>query len=122
MEESRTYQAHRCRRGRFFSDRICSCRVRVYEEKQTQPRRHEGHEEIRNLLFSVFNSSRLLRVLRDFVANLFCMHYELTDRFEVPATIEQTWAFFTDAQNLSRITPPWLKFTVATTGPIQIQL
>lgn len=50
------------------------------------------------------------------------MYYELTDRFEVPATIDNTWAFFTDAQNLSRITPPWLKFSVSTDGPIEIRL
>src|SRR5688572_16824866 len=50
------------------------------------------------------------------------MYYELTDRFEVPATIDRTWAFFTDAQNLSRITPPWLKFSVATKEPVHIQL
>jgi ligand-binding SRPBCC domain-containing protein len=49
------------------------------------------------------------------------MYYELTDRFEVPATIEQTWAFFSHAENLPRITPRWLKFTVSTAGPIEIR-
>jgi ligand-binding SRPBCC domain-containing protein len=50
------------------------------------------------------------------------MYYELTDRFEVPATIEQTWAFFSNAENLPQITPPWLKFSVSTSGPVEIKL
>ena len=49
------------------------------------------------------------------------MYYELTDRFEVPASIEQTWTFFSTAENLPRITPPWLKFTVSTPGPVVIE-
>jgi ligand-binding SRPBCC domain-containing protein len=49
------------------------------------------------------------------------MYYELTDRFEVAANVDETWAFFSDAKNLPRITPPWLNFTVATGGPIDIQ-
>ena len=50
------------------------------------------------------------------------MYYELTDRFEVAATIDETWKFFSTADNLPRITPPWLKFTVSTPGPIEITL
>lgn len=50
------------------------------------------------------------------------MYYELTDRFEVPASIDDTWKFFSTADNLPRITPPWLKFTVTTPGPIEIKL
>src|SRR5690349_2949966 len=49
------------------------------------------------------------------------MYYELTDRFEVPASIDETWRFFSTADNLPRITPPWLKFTVTTPGPIEIR-
>ena len=62
------------------------------------------------------------RRARPFVTNLFRMYYELTDRFQVPASIEQTWAFFSNAENLPRITPPWLKFSVAASGPIEIKL
>lgn len=50
------------------------------------------------------------------------MYYELTDRFEVPASIDETWKFFSTADNLPRITPPWLKFTVTTPQPIGIKL
>jgi ligand-binding SRPBCC domain-containing protein len=48
------------------------------------------------------------------------MYYELTDQFEVPSAIERTWSFFTTAENLARITPPWLSFTVATPWPVVI--
>jgi ligand-binding SRPBCC domain-containing protein len=50
------------------------------------------------------------------------MYYELTDRFEVPASIDETWNFFSTADNLPRITPPWLKFTVTTPTPVEIKL
>lgn len=38
------------------------------------------------------------------------MHYELTDRFIVKADLAETWAFFSSADNLPQITPPWLSF------------
>ena len=41
------------------------------------------------------------------------VYYELTDHFEVSADIEKTWKFFGSAENLPKITPPWLKFTIA---------
>lgn len=49
------------------------------------------------------------------------MHYELTDQFIVATDAEQTWRFFSDAENLPAITPPWLKFTVRTPTPIVLQ-
>lgn len=49
------------------------------------------------------------------------MYYQLTDSFEVHADPQRTWAFFSDAMNLPRITPPWLDFTVSTRAPIVLQ-
>lgn len=40
------------------------------------------------------------------------MYYQLTDSFEVRANIDECWKFFGTADNLPRITPPWLGFTV----------
>ena len=48
------------------------------------------------------------------------MLYELTDRFVVAADLAWTWAFFTAAENLPVITPPWLGFRVRTPSPIVI--
>lgn len=50
------------------------------------------------------------------------MYYELTDHFEVGASIDQTWKFFSTAENLPLITPPWLRFTIAMPSPIKIEL
>ena len=38
------------------------------------------------------------------------MTYELRDEFAVTADLERTWAFFSTAENLPRITPPRLGF------------
>lgn len=50
------------------------------------------------------------------------MYFQLTDQFEVSADAEATWRFFSSADNLPKITPPWLKFTIAMDGPIEIKL
>jgi ligand-binding SRPBCC domain-containing protein len=49
------------------------------------------------------------------------MYYELTDRFIVKADEKQTWSFFSSAENLPAITPPWLAFTIKTPAPIRIE-
>ena len=36
----------------------------------------------------------------------------------VPASLEDTFAFFSDASNLERLTPPWLNFRIKTPMPI----
>ena len=42
------------------------------------------------------------------------LHREVT----VPASLETTFAFFADAGNLERLTPPWLNFTICTGLPV----
>jgi len=49
------------------------------------------------------------------------MFYELTDHFVVRADLDTTWDFFSRAENLPAITPPWLKFTIKTPEPITIE-
>ena len=48
------------------------------------------------------------------------MYYELTDHFEVAAHPERAWRFFSTAENLPLITPPWLAFTMSTRAPVTI--
>jgi ligand-binding SRPBCC domain-containing protein len=40
------------------------------------------------------------------------MYHELTDSFVVSSTLDRTWEFFSTADNLPMITPPWLRFTI----------
>lgn len=47
------------------------------------------------------------------------MKVHLLDRSQrVPAPIDAVFAFYADALNLERITPPWLGFRIVTPGPI----
>jgi ligand-binding SRPBCC domain-containing protein len=45
---------------------------------------------------------------------------ERRQRVEFP--IQQAFAFYGDARNLERITPPWLGFEVTTPGPIEMEV
>jgi ligand-binding SRPBCC domain-containing protein len=38
----------------------------------------------------------------------------------IPRPVDQVFAFYGDARNLERITPPWLGFEVTTPGPIEM--
>jgi ligand-binding SRPBCC domain-containing protein len=40
------------------------------------------------------------------------------DETVVPATLDETFAFFADAANLERLTPPWLEFRIRTPMPV----
>ena len=48
------------------------------------------------------------------------MYFELTDRFVVSADLTRTWEFFSAAENLAAITPPWLRFEVRTPPPVRV--
>lgn len=49
------------------------------------------------------------------------MYYALTDSFIVSADSAKTWEFFSSAENLPAITPPWLAFNVLTPKPIHLR-
>lgn len=40
---------------------------------------------------------------------------------QVPAPIEEVFAFFSDPGNLAQITPPWLRFRIASPAPERIE-
>ncbi len=44
--------------------------------------------------------------------------YRLTCQLWLPLPLDKVFPFFADAGNLSRITPPWLNFTMSTSGDI----
>ena len=46
--------------------------------------------------------------------------YRLTTETTVNRTIEETFEFFARAENLNKITPPWLHFNIVSGTPIQM--
>jgi ligand-binding SRPBCC domain-containing protein len=47
--------------------------------------------------------------------------YRLTSEVRVPAPIDRVFEFFSDATQLERLTPTWLKFSVVTPKPISMR-
>ena len=47
--------------------------------------------------------------------------FHFTDALRIPRPIHEVFDFFSDAQNLQKITPPWLLFRVVSPTPIFIQ-
>ncbi|HEY8548331.1 MAG TPA: SRPBCC family protein [Vicinamibacterales bacterium] len=48
------------------------------------------------------------------------MPYLLTTRTVIPRPLPEVFAFFAEAANLDRITPPWLRFRIETPMPIAL--
>ncbi len=47
--------------------------------------------------------------------------YELKTEQVIPRPLDEVFAFFADASNLSRITPPWLDFRIVSGTPIRME-
>jgi ligand-binding SRPBCC domain-containing protein len=47
--------------------------------------------------------------------------YLLKSECVIPRSIEEVFAFFSDAGNLERLTPPWLNFNILTPLPIEMR-
>ena len=47
--------------------------------------------------------------------------YRLTTRLFVARPLDETFAFFADAANLQKLTPPWLSFRIRTPQPIEMR-
>lgn len=47
--------------------------------------------------------------------------YELRKQVLVPAPLEDVFSFFSKAENLNLITPPWLHFKILTPSPIKME-
>src|SRR5690242_12109675 len=58
--------------------------------------------------------TRMLSSAAERPSDVLTVHREVT----VPASLEETFAFFADAANLERLTPAWLNFTIRTPMPV----
>jgi ligand-binding SRPBCC domain-containing protein len=47
--------------------------------------------------------------------------YELRRQITIPAPVEEVFSFFSTAENLNLITPPWLYFKILTPLPIKME-
>ncbi len=47
--------------------------------------------------------------------------YRLTSEQLVPAPLDEVFAFFSEPENLARITPPWLIFRILTPSPVAMR-
>lgn len=47
--------------------------------------------------------------------------YSLDRQLLLPRPIEEVFRFFSAAENLERITPPWMKFRIVTPGPVEMK-
>ena len=48
-------------------------------------------------------------------------NFELTTEIELQRPIDEVFAFFSDAENLQRITPTWLNFNILTDLPVEMK-
>ena len=47
--------------------------------------------------------------------------FELHSSVTLPRPLDEVFRFFSDARNLERLTPPWLRFSVLTPGTIEMR-
>jgi ligand-binding SRPBCC domain-containing protein len=52
----------------------------------------------------------------------FNMNYEYYSEMKIDAPIDEVFDFFSQAVNLEKITPPWLKFKILTSEPIKMEI